>query len=127
MEVEREVRFKPTAEAGACPLEVEKATLGASFLAASSVRLTADSWRKKTVKSGFSILGAEVVCGKQKEAPNHPLPSGSGDQDPSLPGFSATPSAVKGWFGLSIEATLWVPVMDHMVDVVWRRNGNSDV
>ena len=55
----------------------------------------------------------------ERGSPNHPLPSGSGDQHPFLPGFSATP-AVKGWLGLSIEATPWVPVMDHMAETLCR-------
>ena len=53
----------------------------------------------------------------ERGSPNHPLPSGSGDQDPFLPGFSATP-AVKGWLGLSIETTPWVLVMDRMAEML---------
>lgn len=54
-----EVRIKPKAKAGASPSEATKAMLGASFLTPSSIRLVGDSWRKKTVNSGFRTLELE--------------------------------------------------------------------
>lgn len=62
---------------GASPSEATKAMLGASFLTPSSIRLVGDSWRKKTVNSGFRTLELEggymAKWAENEGMPHHPL------------------------------------------------------
>lgn len=109
-----EMRIKPKAKAGASPSEAMKAVLGASFLTVSSIRLVGDSWRKKTVNSGFSALELEGGSGAtraENEGMLHPplTPIGIEEQGLLPPGVFL--SALKGWLGLHMEVAPGVPAL----------------